>query len=331
MLYADQRWIGDHGIGRFARMVLSGLHYSPLPLKTNPASPLDMCRTSWALRQLTSKDLFFSPGYNAPLACRGRVVFTLHDLNHIDIREGSGIAKRIYYATFIKRSCQQAVCILTVSEFSRRRIAEWSGVSIAKIINVGCGVNAQFNPDVAPYSFPFPYLLCVSNRRAHKNEYRTVEAFAKACPEGDIRLLFTGSPARELMEHIRRNKVEERVHFVGTVPDESLPSLYRSAQALLFVSLYEGFGLPLLEAMACGTPVITSNTSSLPEIAGGAALLVDPLRVDEIVEAIRRVLSDTTLRQQLRARGLAQAARYPWEQTIEKVQRVLFDGVRVAS
>jgi glycosyltransferase involved in cell wall biosynthesis len=107
------------------------------------------------------------------------------------------------------------------------------------------------------------------------------------------------------------------------VPDAQLPSLYRSAQALVFASLYEGFGLPVLEAMACGTPVVTSNTSALPEVAGGAALLVDPTSVEQIAEAMKRIVCDSTLRQQLREKGLTRAAKFSWASTADKVQELL--------
>lgn len=327
MLYVDQRWIGDHGIGRFARRVLSSLEYMPIPLEANPASPLDMFRLSLALRKATSRDLFYSPGYNSPLACRARIIFTLHDLNHIDTREVSSTAKRLHYATFMMRSCHRAVRILTVSEFSRSRIAEWSGVPIDKIVNVGCGVDPQYNPEAAPYSFLFPYLLCVSNRKGHKNEYRTVEAFARASLDPDIRLVFTGNPTPDLMECIKRHKATQRIRFVGLVPDALLPSLYCSAQALVFASLYEGFGLPVLEAMACGTPVVTSKVSALPEIAGDAALLVDPLCVDEIGAAMEQIINDELLRHRLREAGIARATQFPWEMTIAKVQRILTKSI----
>jgi glycosyltransferase involved in cell wall biosynthesis len=163
----------------------------------------------------------------------------------------------------------------------------------------------------------------VSNRRGHKNEFRIVQAIARDGISADTRLVFTGSPTAELAECIDRHNVNSRVHFVGVVPDAKLPSLYRSAEALVFPSLYEGFGLPVLEAMACGTPVVTSNLSALPEVAGDAALLVDPTSVEEIADAIRRVLYDTALRQQLRERGLRQAAQFTWESTTGKVQNLL--------
>jgi glycosyltransferase involved in cell wall biosynthesis len=117
--------------------------------------------------------------------------------------------------------------------------------------------------------------------------------------------------------------VTESVYFAGRVPEAQLPSLYRSAEALVFASLYEGFGLPVLEAMACGTPVITSNTTALPEVAGDAAVLVDPTSVDQIAEAMGRINRDSSLRKSLRSKGLIQAKRYSWESTIARVQGIL--------
>jgi glycosyltransferase involved in cell wall biosynthesis len=323
MIYADQRWIGNHGIGRFARRVLNGLDYSPVPLASHPASPLDSLRLARALSNLTGNDLFFSPGYNSPLYCAAPFVFTLHDLNHIDRPENGSPLKRLYYATLMKRACQRAASIVTISEFSRRRIIDWSGVPPERVLNVGCGVDPEYRPLSDSSPLPFPYLLCVSNRKRHKNEFRTVEAFARAGLSAETRLVFTGHPTAELSACIERQHLNPRVHFVGVVAEAELPSLYRSAEALVFVSLYEGFGLPVLEAMACGTPVATANTSALPEVAGDAALLVDPTSVEQIAEAMGRIVNDNYLRQQLRSRGLAQAARFSWAETAARVQKLL--------
>ncbi|MGA2171358.1 MAG: glycosyltransferase family 1 protein [Terracidiphilus sp.] len=323
MIYADQRWIGGHGIGRFARHVLGGLDYCPVPLASHPAAPFDPWWLARALGNLTYHDLFFSPGYNSPLFCAAPFVFTIHDLNHIDRPENSSPFKRVYYATVLKRACYRAAKILTVSEFSRARIIEWSGVPPEKVVNVRLGVDPEYHPGVAPYELPFPYLLCVSNRKRHKNEFRTVEAFARASLAAGIRLVFTGNPTPELFDCIEHNHVARRVHFVGMVPDAQLPSLYRSAEALVFASLYEGFGLPVLEAMACGTPVVTSNIGALQEVAGNAALLVDPTSMDQIATAMQLLVSDTSLRLQLREKGLAQAAQFSWASTTARVHELL--------
>jgi glycosyltransferase involved in cell wall biosynthesis len=126
-----------------------------------------------------------------------------------------------------------------------------------------------------------------------------------------------------LADCIERNQVAQSVYFVGSVQEARLPSLYRSAEALVFVSLYEGFGLPVLEAMACGTPVVSANATALPEVAGDAALLVDPTSVEQIAQAMDRIISDTALRRRLRERGLGQAARFSWKYTAAKVWKLL--------
>ena len=323
MIYADQRWIGNHGIGRFARHVLTDLEYRPVALTSNPASPLDFWWLARALGESTRNDLFFSPGYNSPLFCAAPFVFTIHDLSHIYCPENSSPLIRLYYATVLKRSCHRAAGVLTVSEFTRAQIVEWSGVRSEKVFNVGCGVDPAYNPVGASYGFPFPYLLCVSNRKRHKNELRIVEAFARAGLSDGLHLVFTGEPAAELTECIERCNVTASVDFVGVVPETRLPALYRSAEALAFASLYEGFGLPLLEAMACGTPVVTSNTTAMPEIAGGAALTVDPTSVAQIADAMKRIVGDTFLRRRLREEGLARAVQFSWASTVARVHEVL--------
>ena len=323
MIYADQRWIGNHGIGRFARHVLAGLDYLPVALTSHPAAPLDAWRLARALDKLTRNDLFFSPGYNTPLFCDAPFVFTIHDLSHIYCPENSSSLIRLYYVGIMKRACHRAVSILTVSEFTRSQIIEWSEVSPEKVFNVGCGLDPAYRPAENCYGLQFPYLLCVSNRKPHKNEFRVVEAFAGADLPGGMYLVFTGEPTAELTACIERFHIAQRVHFAGVVPESELPSLYRGAQALVFPSLYEGFGLPILEAMGCGTPVITASVTAMPEVAGGAALLVDPTSVEQIARAMEQIVSDTALRQQLRHKGLTRAADFSWASTAATVRELI--------
>jgi glycosyltransferase involved in cell wall biosynthesis len=314
MIYADQRWIGDHGIGRFARNVLAQLDYSPVPLASHPAAALDPWRLARALRGLTRADLFFSPGYNTPLYCASKFVFTICDLSHIYCPENSNPIIRLYYATVAKRAAHRAERIVTISEFTRKQIVEWSGMAPEKIYNVACGVDPAYRPGEDVYGLPFPYLLCVSNRKRHKNEFRLVEAFAKSAISSEIKLVFTGNPTSELVDSTARYHVTERVHFVGRVREARLPSLYRGA---------EGFGLPVLEAMACGTPVVTSNVTALPEVAGDAAVLVDPTSTDEIAAAMKNITRDDSLRATLREKGLARATKFLWSGTSGRVREVL--------
>lgn len=323
MIYADQRWIGNHGIGRFARHVLAGLACRPIALESHPAAPLDAWRLSRALRNLTRNDLFFSPGYNFPLLSAAPFVFTIHDLSHIYCPENSSPMIRLYYRTVLKRACHRAVSILTVSEFTRMQIVDWSGVRPDKVFTVCCGVDPAYQPGGNSYGLLFPYLLCVSNRKRHKNEFRVVKAFSMARLAAEIILVFTGEPTTDLTDYIERCRVTDRVAFVGMVPEEKLPCLYRGAEALIFPSLFEGFGLPVAEAMACGTPVVTANTTALPEVAGDAALLVDPTSVEQIAAAMEQIVSDTSLRWQLIGKGLTRAAQFSWATTAARVHEVL--------
>lgn len=250
-------------------------------------------------------------------------MFTVHDLNHIDRPENSSFLKKLFYRFVVKRGCKKSYKVLTVSDFSRRRIVEWSGVSPGKVVNVGNGVDKKFNSDVRPYYFDKPYYFCVGNRKAHKNEVRVVEAFSKADICEETHLFFTGASESSLEAVIQKYNLSSRVKFLGSVTEEELPSLYKGARGLLFPSLYEGFGLPVLEAMACGTPVVTSNCTSLPEVAGDAALLIDPLNTQELQDAIERLEKDSSLREKLVAKGFDRAKLFTWEKTAQKVQEVL--------
>ena len=323
-IYFDARWIGDHGIGRFARVIQKNFSLESIALTDSPTSVLDPLRLLlFSLLKTAKGDCVFSPGFNAPLFFFRKFIFTVHDLNHVDRSENSSLLKRLYYALILKRACRKAFRILTVSEFSRQRIADWSGVDIGRIVNVGNGVDENYNVDVAPYAPGYSYLLCVSNRKDHKNEPRILEAFALAEIDHAIRLVFTGRENSAMLALCDQFQVRQRVVFLGRVAEVDLPSLYRGAIALVFPSLYEGFGLPLIEAMACGTPVLTSTTTCLPEIAGDAAILIDPMSVPQITTGISQLCASPALCADLRSKGLVQVAKYSWNETVHKIDQVL--------
>lgn len=323
--YFDGRWIGEHGIGRFADMLDRRLNLPHLPLQGKPSSPSDPWQMALAMRKLPSNAAVFSPGYNAPLFVTRPFIFTIHDLNHLDRPENSSLLKRLYYQLVTRRAARQAFRVLTVSEFSRERIRRWANLDPARVVNVGNGVEPRFNPQATPFAPGYPYLLCVGNRKAHKNEARVLDAFAQAGIDPAIRLIFTGNASPQLLRISQKFAVEKRVSFLGNVPEEQMPGLYRGALALLFPSLYEGFGLPVIEAMACGTPVLTANTTALPEVAGDAALLVDPLALAEISRGIEQLCTDETLREVLRRKGLIRAAGFSWESVAARVKSVLVE------
>ena len=322
--FFDARWIGDHGIGRVARMLDMTLNLPRLKIGGSPSSPLDTLRLLFAIMFKTPfKSCVFSPGYNAPLFIFKPYIFMIYDLNHIDRAENSSRLKRIYYALIMRRACRNASAVMTVSEYSKARIVEWAGVPENQVVNIGIGVDKAYSSAAIAHNPGYAYLLCVSNRRAHKNEPRVLEAFSKAKIDPAIRLVFTGDATESLLALAVTFGIAQRVVFAGRVAEADLPGYYRGAIALVFPSLYEGFGLPAIEAMACGVPVLTSNTTSLPEAAGDAALLVDPNSVEQISAGIERLCSDQELRAGMIERGFIQATRFTWEMTTSRVSNVL--------
>ena len=170
-------------------------------------------------------------------------------------------------------------------------------------------------------------MLYVGNIKPHKNVERLVDAFHLARQGGldRLRLVVIGdelSKNASLRRAVHRYNLHKHVRFLGFLPDETLSAVYRLASVFVFPSLYEGFGLPPLEAMACGTPVVTSNVSSLPEVTGDAALLVDPTDASAIAAAITRVVSEPALREELRARGLARARQFSWERSVKEIRDI---------
>jgi glycosyltransferase involved in cell wall biosynthesis len=179
---------------------------------------------------------------------------------------------------------------------------------------------AEIYPALKRHHIEFPYILYVGSIEPRKNLPRLLVAYAHLRRRGSTRWRLVVAGPRKwksgpVYDAVARLELAEHVHFAGFVPEADLPALYNGADLFAFPSLYEGFGLPVLEAMACGTPVVTANTSSLPEVAGAAALLVDPSDVEEIAGALRRVLEDPALARDLRERGLARAAQFSWERT----------------
>jgi glycosyltransferase involved in cell wall biosynthesis len=314
----DARWIGNHGIGRFAgelQKLLPGMDsYSAARPPWHPVDPLLLGAT---LRQQKPR-LFFSPGYNSPLGWPGAFAFVLHDLHHLRVPENSNAFKRAYYRHVIKPACHRAECVLTVSEYSRNEIIEWSGMTEEKIVNVGNGVSSQFSTIGSKYDPGFPYLLYVGSRKAHKNLPRLLEAYSLAGVSKEVRLVLSGAPDSSTTARIHHLGLENSVSFHDLPDDIGLAAAYRGAAGFLFPSLYEGFGLPPLEAMACGAPVLTSNVCALPEVVGNAALLVNPFDVNEIADAIKRLVHDAALQARLRRDGIRRAARFSWEETARK-------------
>lgn len=317
LLAFDTRWIADHGIGRVAREWWNRARdWQSLGQKPSPASPLDPI---WLAHKLhTVKLPFLSPGFNPPLYSRRPFFVTIHDLCYLEQPARSGWLKRPYYGTVVAVGARAAETVFTPSEFSRTRIIELFDVDPDRVSVVPGGVSELFTPGDAETQSASNYFLCVSNGSPHKNECMTVQAFARSKFSNQGYLVMTGNPRILPLAGQKSCRIE----FTGHITDNALADLYRHARGLLFVSLYEGFGLPAVEAMASGLPIISSTVTALPEVCGDAAFLVDPRDEIAIAAAIDRVTEDSTLRASLRAAGMRRAKQFTWERGFQLVDAI---------
>lgn len=285
-------------------------------------------------RLVSGRTLLWSPWMRGPLAVRNQVL-TVHDLVRFEHPEWFPLHLLLWYRFLIPRLVHRVKRIITVSEFTRVRLVEVTGVSPEKIVVIPNGVDRRFSPrppeEVSKVrdTLGIPssdYALSVSSLEPRKNLGRLLKAWQivhRTLPK-DVWLVVAGTKGKSsVFRNVSVNKLPPRVHFTGYVPDEYLPALYSGAVAFVYISLYEGFGLPPLEAMACGTPVITSNVTSLPEVVGAAAILVDPYNVESIAQGTHQVIENETMREELRQKGLKQARQFTWERAADLTWRVL--------
>lgn len=274
---------------------------------------------------------FFLPPF---LPCKGAIA--VHDVSFRAHPEYYPRLTAWYMHWFTWWSVHRAELVITISEFSRQELLRFYPISEHKIVVAPIGVAPEYRPDsgtssqedeavAARYGIRRPYILALGNIHPRKNLQRLLDAYL------EVRKQRPDAPAMVWVgkQHWGSDDLLRRAHasgvmITGYVPQEDLPALYRGAQMLVYPSLYEGFGLPPVEALACGTPVIASNTTSLPEAVGDAAILVNPLSVDEMATAILRLMSDEDLRRHLRPLGLAQARRFTWKSAAERLVSALW-------
>jgi glycosyltransferase involved in cell wall biosynthesis len=279
-------------------------------------------------------DVFHAPHYILPTGVRAHSVVTIHDCIHLMFPQY--LPNRVAYAyarMAMWSAARRSDCILTVSQASKRDILHFFSVPPEKIEVIYNAIDERFrlepNEDAVTrvrerYQLDQRFVLYVGNIKPHKNLVRLIEAFA-ALRQGefdDLKLLIIGdeiSKLPALRRAVHSLKLHKHVRFLGYQPDDTLAILYRLASVFVFPSLYEGFGLPPLEAMASGTPVVTSNVSSLPEVTGDAAVLVDPHDVASIEHGMRRVLTDPELAADMRRRGLIRAREFSWERSVARI------------
>jgi glycosyltransferase involved in cell wall biosynthesis len=276
----------------------------------------------------------WSPTNTGPLAVRNQVL-TLHDAVVLDHPEWFTSAYARWYRWLLPRLVHRVADVITDSEFSKARIHATTGVAEEKLHVVPIGVDARFRPGTDDetarvrkrYRIPRErYLLSLGSIEPRKNLVRLLDAWARAEPEltDDVVLAVAGAAGRtSIFREVAFDRTPARVHFTGYVDDADLPALYSGALAFAYMSSYEGFGLPPLEAMACGVPVMTGDRSSLPEVVGDAGVMVDPFDADAIAENIRSLVADEGRRELLGKRGRERASRFTWEQTAEATWQVL--------
>lgn len=285
-------------------------------------------------------DLLHAPHYVVSPLNRCRTVVTIHDCIHLRFPQYlPNRAAGLYAKVVMTWAARRARRILTVSQASKDDILHYLGVPDSKVEVIHNALDERLatpptSDEVARVRDRFllrsPFVLYAGNIKPHKNLDRLIEAYALIRKRGieDVKLLIIGdeiSKYPNLRRIVHRHQLHQHVRFLGFVPDATLAVLYRLAKVFVFPSLYEGFGLPPLEAMAAGVPVVTSNVSSLPEVVGDAALLIDPLDASAIADAMARVLRDPALNADLVRRGLERVKAFSWERSVARTRQVYTD------
>jgi glycosyltransferase involved in cell wall biosynthesis len=286
-------------------------------------------------------DVFFAPAFVPPPTRTRSLVLTVHDLAFRLYPETSPDAN---WMARLKPALSQAARIIAVSEQTRQDLLSLYPVDPERVAVVPLGVDRERFRPPSPnaieaarrrYRISSPYLLAVGDIDPRKNLPSVVRAFASLPDDQRAALVVAGAPAAwnpsgvaQLQEALRAlpERVQKRIVLTGYVPQKDVVALMGGAEALIHVSLYEGFGLPVLEAMACGTAVLTSNVSALPETAGGAALLVDPRDVHAIANGMHMLLTDNVLRRRLEEQGFVRASAFDWRTTATQTAKILHEA-----
>lgn len=366
-LLVDARALWTSGIGRYLREVLAHLLQDPRFARTtllgdpealrefvaglNPAGEVRIeaypggfysvrTQLAWLLRAArgaNAADVVFFPHYDAPLLARPRRrVVTVHDLTHFKAPEGFAWWRRAAAAVLLRRAVSGAARVIAVSEVTRRDLVEQVPRTAAVEV-IPNGVDPVFHLELALDDEPpalfsqfAPFLLCVGNRKPHKNLVAAVETLALLRPERpNLRLAFAGRvfPGWErVLARAEQLGIRDSIIDLQKVTDEELRWLYANCEALLFPSLYEGFGLPVIEAMACGAPVIASNRASLPEVVGDAGLLVNPDDYPTMAAAFLRLSDGSPFRAELISRGKERSRRFTWTSSVREAALVLTEA-----
>ncbi len=346
-----------HGIARYVFQLLKGLvsmdHRHTYYVLVNRDSPLEAIEwpdhielvklnSQWiSLREQkeiptflrkVKADLFHAPSFVAPMFVPCKMIMTIHDLNHMVLPQFYTLIHQFYYQIIVRASIQRSQYILTVSNFSKKEIVRTLGLDASKIFVTYNGVSSRYRPilDVEYiryvrdiYGLPEKFILCVSNNKPHKNVQQLVRAYCYS----DISVpLVLACPVDRSLIYIAENYGKKHLlYFSKFVEERHLPAFYSMTELFVYPSTYEGFGLPPLEALSCGTPVVVARSSSLPEVVGPHAIFANPYDFKAIAEALELGIKDQNLRRRLRRDGLNHAKKFCWnkmtEQTLEVYER----------
>lgn len=358
MLYVNASILHEtpSGLGVYAKNVIE--HLAQLEPALKVFSPVDLervcvsrisrfvkpsyrklgavARVAWTQGILPFKtgknDTVYHPFHYLSLLSPSRQVMTVHDFIPLYFPKSAPHQYR-YFRHVMPHLLKRADCVICDSENTKQDVVKFYGYDADRLAVVPLAYDRDlFNEAnhregvVARYGIERPFILMVGAGYPHKNLHRVIQAFSTLADriEHDIVIIGGNSPYKmQLRELVQELKLEDRVHFVGYVPDADLPSFYAEAACFAYPTLYEGFGLPILEAMACGTPVVCSNTSSLPEVAGDAALMFDPEDEQEIAHSLERILTDSALRNSLQSRARENVSRFSWQATAKAIYRAL--------
>ncbi len=277
-------------------------------------------------------DVFYSPDFVLPPTRARKKILTVHDLSFLRVPETAVPKLKWYLEGAVPRAVARADLILADSDATRQDLIEFFGMPPERVQTLYSGYDAMFRRVTdanefarvrATYNLEKPFILNVGTIEPRKNLTRLIEAFARLPQRDDLELVIAGERGwmyDEIYAAPKKFGVNASVRFLGFTPDADLPALYSLAEMFVYPSLYEGFGLPVLEAMACGAAVVTANNSSLPEVAGDAAVLVEARDVDALAEAMARYLDDTAWRGMMQTKTLTQAQKFSWAKSAAELR-----------
>jgi glycosyltransferase involved in cell wall biosynthesis len=285
--------------------------------------------------------------YTAPIRCSAPIVASVHDVSFLEHPEYFTSFRALQLRLTVRRTVRAAACVLTPSEFSKRRILEAYKLNEEKVVALPNGVSSAFRPVAresaqrnlpASFNIQFPYVLTVGDLQPRKNHLGLIRAFeelVRTYPQLPHHLMVVGKEtwyAPTVQAAAKKSAVSDRIHFTGFVDDDQLRRLYGACDLMVYPSFYEGFGLPIVEAMACGRAVACSNTSAMPEVADSAAILFDPYSQRDLVTSMRDLLLNPELRMRMERLGAQRATLFSWERTAAKTLDLYYSvGGRVKS